>query len=125
MKVTSVKLARVEGFEDECVTVVVPTLEEASRVLGRWARTAPEGGCYDKCDFAVTWADGEKYEGRVDLEHKHVGGYDLLGHMRDFAGFLAGVLKPAWMDDALWETARERHLDQRAEALALYARLEN
>lgn len=40
----------------------------ADNRLREWRRTAPrEGGGYHKVRFAVEYADGETYEGRIDL----------------------------------------------------------
>jgi hypothetical protein len=100
-KMTSIKLERAEGTSEECIEVTVTSWDDADLTLARWAHTAPcDGKCgfphiksqyllggYNKCDFLVTFEDGETYEGRFDLTHKHMIGVNLLqkqmlNHMR-------------------------------------------
>ena len=47
----------------------------------RAAALAHKGGGYDKTKFVITWADGEVYEGRIDLNSKD---QSLIGHIRNF-----------------------------------------
>lgn len=94
-----IKITRVEGYEHECVTRTVKTYDEANVMLRAWSNTAPKGGCYDKCDFLVTFEDGQTYSGRYDLRHWSDERPDLAGHMRGFVSYLAGN-PPAWMDEA-------------------------
>ncbi len=88
-------LERAEGPTAECVEVKVASWHDAGWQLARWARTAPEPrGGYDKVDFRVTWADGETYEGRYDLQRdgesgEAVRGFDLALHIRQFLAFQA------------------------------------
>lgn len=92
--VKSIRLERAEGPRGQCGVKEVASFAHASLVLGEWARTAPDAGGYDKCDFTVTWEDGEQYQGRVDLERKHSTGYDLRRHMREFLRFYTGEARP-------------------------------
>jgi hypothetical protein len=72
--------------------------EQANAWIHRQARSAPEGGGYDKTDFKITYADGETYEGRFDLEREHAGRHDPLGeHVRTFLQFYAGTYRPPHM----------------------------
>ncbi len=88
-------ITRAEGFSHECdVTHVCDSFAEADAVLRFMARTAPDGGGYDKCDFAVRYADGETYEGRYDLTYDDVVGASLARHMSDHVTFSAGVRLP-------------------------------
>lgn len=67
-KITAVTVTRLEGLIEECDRPQRFTnLADANRQLTVWSHTAPEGGCYDKCSFAIE-LDGElAYEGRYDL----------------------------------------------------------
>lgn len=98
------------------------TWEEASAILADIAVTAPKGGGYDKVDFMVYWADGERYEGRADIEHKHVTGYSLQKHMQDFLTFMAGVRKPAHMAQAQYDRYLATLGKDKAESAAYLAK---
>jgi hypothetical protein len=68
-----------------------PNFREADQLLKEMAKTAPEGGGYNKTGFEVIFEDGEKYEGRFDLKRKHESGGPLiedhiLGHLNFYAG---------------------------------------
>jgi hypothetical protein len=80
---------------EECVTVVRTRWIETDWVLKAWAKTAPEGGGYDKCDFTITYDDGETYSGRFDLQRDHMAGSNLLGnHVRLFCETYSGRRRP-------------------------------
>jgi hypothetical protein len=66
-------------------------------------RTGDTGG-YDKCDFTITFADGETYSGRADVMADG-DDTDLGKHMRQFLGYLAGAVKPAHMKPEHWQQA--------------------
>lgn len=104
-------ITRAEGFHHECdVTHVCDSFAEANVVLRWMARTAPEGGGYDKCDFYVIFQDGETYEGRYDLTWDDVFEGDLAKHMRDHCEFSAGVRIPAHLVAKYGEAmARKRY----------------
>ena len=107
--IRSVWLERAEGPIAECGEVTVNTIAEAQKVLRRWSHSAPEeGGGYDKCDFKVTFEDGETYTGRYDLQNTGLndGGETLAGQMRSFIGFIAGNRRPAWCSDKDWADIR-------------------
>ncbi len=95
-----VEIVRAEGLIHECDKperfLGPDALLYASLRLGEWARTAPEDGGYDKCDFKIEWADGETYDGRADIERSHhtAGKYDLAEHVRDFLTFAGGLWAP-------------------------------
>ncbi len=91
--VTEICIRRIEGRIglDSFDPVTVTTWAEANATLRAWARTAPgPGQGYDKCDFTVTWADGETYNGRYDLEGQETETADLAAHVLAHARFMAG-----------------------------------
>jgi len=101
IRARSITLTRAEGPAAECDRPqTVSSWSDANLVLWHWSETAPSDcQTYDKCDFIITYEDGETYEGRYDLKH-HICGYPDLGkHVRDFVTFHAGRHKPAWMSE--------------------------
>ena len=102
--VQSIWLNRAEGPTAECGDVTVSSYDDADRVLQSWARTAPDTGGYDKCDFRITFADGETYEGRYDLKRHdtaHTG--QLQRHVRQFCRFYAGLWRPVHITPEYYE----------------------
>lgn len=101
IRVKSITLTRGEGPAAECDRPqTVSSWTSANRVLRQWSETAPKDcQTYDKCDFTITFEDGETYEGRYDLKHWACGYPDLAKHVRDFVAFYAGQYKPAWMSE--------------------------
>ena len=78
--ITSIFLKRGEGpnelFDiDELTgklvgpTETVTTMEEADKVLRSWSYAVSEGAGTDKCDFIISYKDGETYEGCYLLHH--------------------------------------------------------
>jgi hypothetical protein len=121
--VKSILIDRAEGPVDLCGPQLVTTYEEASRVFAVIAQTAPDGGGYDKCDFTVTFADGEKYEGRADIQRQHLGGYHLGDHMKQFLGYLAGTYRPAHVvKDSDWKEICDRNAERAPDAVAFLAK---
>lgn len=108
IRIASITIARAEGRREECISRTFDSrthnedktyLEQANTELARWARTAPDSGGYDKCDFTVTWVDGETYEGRFDLVRRHIGGGNLIGvHMENYLLTIAGAKCPSHME---------------------------
>lgn len=101
-KAISIRLERAEGRVHECesVTFSSPSVwEDAGRRLFSWSMTAPREGGYHKCDFCVTYEDGETYEGRYDLVHHTVERPSLE---RNHVDFSAGEWTPPHM-------TKERH----------------
>lgn len=96
VKVASVWIRRAEGTIRECAEggQFFATFKDANHELARWAQTAPEPRAYDKCDFVVTFEDGEQYEGRFDLNRDHRFGVSLEKHMIDYLTFYAGARQP-------------------------------
>lgn len=69
IRVKSIVLTRAEGSGVEVnKPMTFSSFAQAAAKLKQWARTAPPGGAYDKCDFKVTWDDGQVYNGRYDLQ---------------------------------------------------------
>ena len=99
IKVKEIWLERVEGPRKECGQVTVRSFMEADEVLKRWARTAPgKDGGYDKCDFTVTYTDGETYAGRYDLKRHDMGFSNLLGwYMVKNIEWYAGRTNDPWV----------------------------
>lgn len=94
IKVKEVFLERAEGPVADCIKVTVPSLAEATNTLMRWSWTAPKDLGYDKCDFRVTFEDGEVYEGRYDLKRGLKDEGSLQHHIVSFIEFYAGKHKP-------------------------------
>lgn len=110
----SILLNRAEGPRAECGEVLltarrgVTAFERATAQLRAWSHTAPgKGGGYDKCDFTVTFADGEVYRGRYDLHHMEVEVPDLAAHVRGEVEFYTGDHKPAHLSVADYERVRD------------------
>jgi hypothetical protein len=115
-QVVKVELDRAEGPVAECVKVELAgadAMMKAQVQMIRWSHTAPKDGGYDKCDFTVTFDDGQTYKGRYDLVRsgRNDGNETIAEQVRNYIGFLAGELRPAWMDDAQWSSARCRYED--------------
>jgi hypothetical protein len=66
--------------------------ERANNALSDWRVTAPSDGSYHKCDFKVTYEDGETYEGRYDLSKKTR--TTIEEHMTRHCEFYAGRWVP-------------------------------
>lgn len=98
IKVKSIWIQRGEGpIAETRKPQTVGSFAEADRILMGWSWTAPATGGYDKCDFKVTWEDGETYEGRYDLKHNKIEYPSLSRHITEFVRFHAGEWHPAHM----------------------------
>lgn len=61
-------ITRLEGASDECdIPFTFENFADANRQLATWAKTAPEGGCYDKVNVRVNF-DDSSYSFRLDLK---------------------------------------------------------
>jgi hypothetical protein len=102
---------RLVGFPEATVSGWV----EAAGVLARWSTTAPKGGAYDKCDFKITFEDGETYEGTYDLKHFSEERASLKDHVRKFVGCYSTLLRPPWTyregKEHYWEEMKERFIE--------------
>jgi hypothetical protein len=103
--VVKVWLNRAEGPTYETGPRTVKSLSEASDVIHGWAKSAPpHGQGYDKTDFRVEWADGETYEGRLDMDQNHRVIRNPLGEqMQDHLLFLSGLRRPSRFDREEYE----------------------
>jgi hypothetical protein len=124
-KIAAVKITinRAEGPTDLCRK---PQTFEGSRcwtAANAWlmgqSETFPAEGGYDKHDFTVEFADGESYSGRLDCKASDCEDADLNvgAHVRDFIEFMAGVRRPAWMNDMQWARALAQYADERPAAV--------
>lgn len=129
-KAVKIEILRAEGRHDECIKVActaekaittgyhgesyerlywiatwaTDVWSRANAILASWSHTAPESGAYDKCDFKVTYEDGEEYEGRFDLQRMSRGGYPSIDeHMNAFLACMSGQRKPAHIKPADYE----------------------
>ena len=106
IKVKGITITRAEGtIEEVDRPKTVSSFEEADRVLREWSETAPKELGYDKCDFTISYEDGETYKGRYDLKHWATEYPNLGKHVRDFVTFHAGQRKPVWMTDEQYQNA--------------------
>lgn len=73
--------------------VVVSTFKEANAQMAVWVPRGTRGYC--KCWFTITYADGEIYQGKMDLTR---GCTPSLGmHVLTFQQAVAGLCKPVHM----------------------------
>ena len=117
---SSIAITRAEGPARLCKTRVFKTWKNASAALLAAAHTYPEGGCYDKHDLVVTFADGETYSGRLDCK-RDGGDCDVALHVREYVEFLAGARKPDHMSEEQYLEHMRRDPNQMGEALAFLA----
>jgi hypothetical protein len=111
LQITKVKITRAEGRPSECISRTFEgegSLKLADAELRAWARTTPEGGGYDKCDFWVTWSDGETYEGRYDLVRDDTVKASLGGQMVSFLRFYAGTRCPEHLTEVEYRAFLKR-----------------
>lgn len=124
IQATTITLTRAEGMIHECMTLTVSATDvrnelgdrvgdfiattdvwrRANAVLAAWSRTAPRSGGYDKCDFRVTYADGDTYDGRYDLKAIAADGYPSIErHMFRHCECSSGRQKPAHATREQWD----------------------
>ncbi len=95
IKAVRITLDRAEGLTSECgPKPPVTTFAEANALLRRMAHTAPpKGRGYDKTDFKIEFADGQVYEGRIDLQCDV---YETIEeHVLQFCRFYSGRMTAA------------------------------
>jgi len=96
VKIQSIVIDRAEGPCDLCGERTFTNLADAEAYLKEVGETAPDTGGYDKCDFKITWEDGESYSGRADVQRIHATtGYSLKEHITDFVSFVGGWARPS------------------------------
>lgn len=94
--ITKVEILWKEGPIDRDDTPrTFDNLIEANQYLTRDATFASTSGGYDKHGFRITWADGNVYEGRMDVKHPSQPDPDLdIGqHVKQFVGYVAKAKK--------------------------------
>lgn len=91
-----------EGLADEDVTFT--SWEEVNQTLRQIAQEHDKNGytgAYAKTKFQVYWADGETYEGRLDVNTKY--DYDLGQHILDHCRSHGGIQKPEQWTEAEYQ----------------------
>ena len=107
IKIVEIVIDRAEGPRAYCGKKTVETIDEANKLLRQHARTAPKTGQgYDKCDFVITFADGETYDGRFDLQSD--GLPYLEDHIHDFLMCYSGLRKPRRWTEAEYSVVINR-----------------
>ena len=116
----SIVITRAEGPVRLCRTRTFKTWKNASAALLAAAHTYPAGGCYDKHDLTVTFADGETYTGRLDCTATG-GDCDVAAHVREGLEFMAGAKCPAHMTPEQYTAILRADPARAGEALAFLA----
>ena len=49
---------------------VFTTWSEANNAIWLYSKYAPDDGSYLKCDYTITWEDGQSYSNRFDLQRR-------------------------------------------------------
>ena len=119
----AIAITRAEGPARLCRTRTFKTWKNASAALLAACHTYPEGGCYDKHDLVVTFADGETYKGRLDCKADG-SDCDVAAHVREYVEFLAGARRPAHMTSEQYSERMRSDPASVAEALAFLATYE-
>ncbi len=96
----------------------------ADDVIRALARSAPKGGGYDKTGFVIEWADGETYEGRIDvIRDMEAEAAPLAEHVRRSLSFACGRWRPSrWTEEdhaAMLADTERRHPGNQATAAKL------
>jgi hypothetical protein len=88
-----------ESSDQSALNRPLSTWSEAEDAIHAMARVAPEHG-YDKTGFRVEWADGERYEVRLDIVRVVVEvACPLACHVRRALEFTSGRWRPANMTE--------------------------
>lgn len=135
IKVTKIEFQMVEGPSGSKFMrkATFTTWEGVNAHISRARHSGdvPERG-YNKCDFWLTFEDGETYEGRYDLsQDPQQDALTLDGHVREFNAFYAGQRRPAHMTERAYEEfmhrmktdpfhVKDRTVERAAEFLANY-----
>ena len=119
----AIAITRAEGPARLCRTRTFKTWKNASAALLAACHTYPEGGCYDKHDLVVTFADGETYKGRLDCK-ANGDDCDVAVHVREYVEFLAGARRPDHMTPEQYSTYLRREPAVVGEALTFLATYE-
>ena len=107
IQVKEIVIIRAEGLSAECGKKhTVTSFADSERILSYMSRTAPQGGGYDKCDFTVTFEDGESYSGRYDLKYER--DETIAEHMTSFLMWYAGLTQNPHCGQAQYEVFMAR-----------------
>jgi len=68
--VRGVLITRKDGPIKGRYDIVLGTWEETDVILSFWAKTAPDNGYFDTCDFKVIFEDGNSYSGTYYLRQQ-------------------------------------------------------
>jgi hypothetical protein len=104
----SIRLERFEGPINREGPQEVAGYAEADQVLARWAIDAPEEGTgYDKCGIALTFADGEQFGHRIDLQRT---GNELLSEsIKRTLNIASGRVRPAHWTEQQYKAILSRN----------------
>ena len=119
IKATSIMIDRVEGPSALCTKKTLTgenVWQKAQSLLLKHSDTSPKNGGYDKCDFIVTFADGETYQGRYDLKHHSVELPSLEQHMLNFLNFIGGKNR-AWASEKEYAEIMARDPQRKEDAI--------
>jgi len=128
--VMEITIVRLEGPSYLCdIENKTYSFKEANELLKEMSKKAPRTVGYDKTNFSIVFADGEKYEGRIDLMHytieKNSREQNVEQHIHDHLSFYNGTLKPEHMsqqsyDDFLAKNTNEQGRQEINEFLEKY-----
>ena len=80
VKVKAIVITRQGGPIDSFYDVVLGNWAESDVILKLWARTAPNNGCYDTCNFRIFFEDGNSFSGTYRLRQPDTFLKNLLPH---------------------------------------------
>jgi hypothetical protein len=84
-----------ESSEGRYIGRPFETWTVAEEAIRQMATVAPMPRAYDKTGFHITWADGETYEGRIDLDREMaLQPCPLADHVRAFLLHSSGRKRP-------------------------------
>lgn len=108
IEAVKIEILRAEGLTTECGKYTLEGRKNqsgnvwvmADSLIHGMAQSTHEGAGYDKCDFTVTFSDGETYSRRFDMTHEHTVGAGLLAeHINGWLEFCTGDKKPDHMSE--------------------------
>lgn len=90
IKVKSIKIEWAESFLVPSEGIEFSTFKEAQTLIDSLAIEKGEMGGYCKTGFTITWEDGRKHEGRIDLKRKNAMESNSIGkHVKEYYEHLA------------------------------------
>jgi hypothetical protein len=72
VKVKAIVITRQGGPIETYYDVVLGNWAESDAILKLWARTAPNNGCYDTCNFRIFFEDGNSFSGTYRLRQPDI-----------------------------------------------------